>query len=352
MAFLTVDNVAVRGIASCVPSQFEDNKEYPLFKNKEEFQTFYESTGIRYRHIAPLDVCASDLCLAAANKIIEGLNWQRDSIDCLIFVSQTHDYILPATACILQKRLELSNDCMSFDVSLGCSGWAYGLNIISSLISNGKIKRGLLLVGDTLSRTNSRKDKSSWPLFGDAGSATAFEYDVTASQIFSLSNTDGAGADAILMPDGGYRNGFSYDSLKEFEDENGNIKCKLNGFMNGMDVFSFAITKVPKNIKKLMNEIHISDDNIDYYVFHQGNKFMDEMIVKKIKASSQKVLYSLDMYGNTSGASIPLTISHCLHDNIADKSMHILISGFGVGLSWSSSYIELKNVYCPDVLTY
>ena len=178
MAILNTKNVTIKGVTACVPKYREDNKQIPIFNNPEDSLRFIETTGIEYRHmVKDTGVTSSDLCYKAAEDLISGLEWSKDEIDCLIFVSQTPDYILPATACVLQQRLGLSQDTYAMDVSLGCSGWVYGLSVISSLLSAGTMKKGLLLVGDTTTVTKSARDKSTYPLFGDAGTATAVVFE-------------------------------------------------------------------------------------------------------------------------------------------------------------------------------
>ncbi len=205
MAFHIISNVSVRGISACVPSFKEDNKEIPLFKDCEESSKFIGTTGVEFRRMVKNSgICTSDMCYYSSMKLLEELEWKPEEIDCLIFVSQTPDYILPATACILQERLKLTTDCYALDISLGCSGWVYGLSVISSLISGGSMKKGLLLTGDTTTVTKSPKDKSTYPLFGDAGTATAVEFDQNAGPLMFHFGTDGKGHEAIIIPDGGF----------------------------------------------------------------------------------------------------------------------------------------------------
>ena len=175
MAHLKISNINIQGIVSCVPPTVEDNMEYPLFKEGEA-EKVIASTGIRYRRVADAETTASDLCYQAALQLLNDLGWKREEIDCLIFVSQSADYKLPATSCVLQGRLGLPTTCFTLDITYGCPGWVYGLSTIASLMQNGCMRRGLLLVGDTPTKFKSRNDKTAWPLFGDAGTATAIEY--------------------------------------------------------------------------------------------------------------------------------------------------------------------------------
>ena len=198
MAHQIIENVRISGIVTCVPGNIEENISLPFFKDGEA-EKVIASTGIERRRICDSQVTTSDLCFKAANQLIDQLQWDRNDIDCLIFVSQTPDYKLPSTSCILQNRLGLSVSCCCFDISYGCSGWVYGLSVISSILSTGQMKKGLLLVGDTPSKFKSRKDKTSWPLFGDAGTATALEFCFGTPKMFFSLFSDGSKFDAIII---------------------------------------------------------------------------------------------------------------------------------------------------------
>jgi 3-oxoacyl-[acyl-carrier-protein] synthase III len=349
MAFQTIRNVFIRGISACVPSFKEDNKNISLFPDKEESGKFIEATGIEFRHMVKSSgICTSDMCYSSAMKLLEELGWQPEEIDCLIFVSQTPDYILPATACILQERLKLSTDCYALDISLGCSGWVYGLSVISSLVSGGTMKKGLLLAGDTTTVTKSPKDKSTYPLFGDAGTATAVEFDPTAAPMMFHFGTDGKGHDTIMIPDGGFRNFFNERSFEENESEPGIIRNKLQSILNGPAVFTFGISRAPKSVNAVLDHFGIEKEKIDYFIFHQANLFMNEKIRHKLKIDPEKVPYSLREYGNTSSASIPLTIVSQNNSGLNNKKL--LACAFGVGLSWASVIFDTNYLKCPDII--
>jgi 3-oxoacyl-[acyl-carrier-protein] synthase III len=351
MAFLEINNIVVKGIAACVPKQVEDNRTLSMIGTADDIEKFIETTSIVKRHVvADSGICSSDLCAAAAERLIKDLDWKKEEIDCLIFVTQTPDYQLPSTACILQDRLQLSTDCFALQISLGCSGWVYGLTTISSLMTNGQFKKGLLLVGDTPTLTKSPLDKSTYPLFGDAGTATALQFEEGAPGIKAQMGTNGAGYDKIIIQDGGYRNVFSSESLTMIEKEPGILSNKLQTQMNGVDVFIFGITHAPKSILGLAQKFHINLEEVDYFVLHQANKMMTEKIRKKIGAGPEKIPYSLFEYGNTSSASIPLTIVTQLKDQLSSGKHKLVCCGFGVGLSWGSVYFEIENFYCSPVL--
>lgn len=352
MAFLSYNHAKIKGIVSVVPKIIETISAYPYF-TPEEAEKFSSSTGIKSRHIVKEDkITSSDLCFQAAEKLLEGLKWEKSSIDGLIFVSQTRDYILPSTSCILQDRLGLSQECYTVDIPYGCSGYLYGLQIASSLIEAGQLKRILLLVGDVITPHHNIQDKSSYPLFGDAGTATALEHNEEKISSYYHFGTDGSGFEAIIIPDGGYRNRFNEKSLelKDYGDEGcrTNIDCALNG----MDVFSFGITKAPQSVKKLMETHSLTAEDVDYFVMHQANRFLNDKIRKKLKLPEEKIPYSLEDYGNTSCASIPVTICARLAEEVSQKSLSILMSAFGVGLSWGTAWLNIDKIYCQKPIVY
>lgn len=313
-------------------------------------ESFIETTGIERHHNAPSDVCSSDLCIAAAEKLIVDLGWDKNSVEAVVFVTQTPDYLEPATSCIIQNRLGLSTECMTLDISLGCSGWVHALSVICSLMQNGTIKRGLLLAGDTPSRNCSINDKSTYPLFGDAGTATALEYAEGSPQMSFLLNTDGDGYKVIMIPAGGYRNQVKAESLIEKEHGEGIVSSDVNVSMDGMSVFSFAISKAPKSIKTLLEKTGENLDNIDSVILHQANLFMNEKIRKKLKLEPEKMPCSLKDFGNTSCASIPLTMVTQSKQQLVASKQRCIGCGFGIGLSWGSVLFETSNIVVPGLI--
>lgn len=311
---------------------------------------FIESTGIAARRRADDSVTSADLCIAATEKLLNELGWEKSDIEALVFVSQTPDYILPATSCVIQQRLDLSKECYTLDISLGCSGWVYALSVISSLLQNGTIKKGLLLAGDTITKICSPNDKSTYPLFGDAGSATALEYDVNSEGLKFLFNTDGTGYETIIIRDGGYRKPVTNESLKEVTKDENISRRGIDLELDGMDVFSFGITKVPKSVRQLCEHFEIDKDSIDLFSFHQANKMMNEMIRKKLRIDEEKVPYCMDEYGNTSCASIPLVLVSMEREQLRQKKIKHIACGFGVGLSWGSVYFDTDKITVPELI--
>ena len=332
MAFLEFRNVRIAGIAAGVP-EFVASNLHPLeddgISSEYTPEAFVETTGVMERHISDT-LTTSDLCYEAAEKLIAELGWDKSEIEAIVFVSQTADYILPATACILQDRLGLSRECYAEDVALGCSGWVYGLSNVASLVCSGSIKKALLLCGDAKKRAKAPRD----PLFGHAGTATAVEYEEGAEGFKFHFGTDGSGYDAIITPDGGSRNQVTEDTFK-FQDVGGKMMHRMQTWMKGMDVFSFGITTAPKSVKKLSEHFGLNYLDADYVIFHQANMRMNNQIVKKLKLDPEKVPSCMYHFGNTSSASIPLTIVTQIREKCT-KPVKFICCGFGVGLSWGT----------------
>lgn len=342
MAFLEFKNVRIAGVAACVPKRKVCNLDIKDISADYDSAAFVEATGVLERRLDE-ELTTSDLCVAAAEKLISDLGWDKAEVDGLIFVSQTTDYYLPATACIVQDRLGLSKECYAEDIVLGCSGWVYGLSSIVSLMANGGIKKALLMAGDAR-----RHVKTNDPLFGFAGTATALEYEEGADGFQFHFGTDGNGFDAIIIPDGGSRNQVTERS---FNDEiiDGKHYNRMQTRMKGMDVFSFGISTAPKSVKKLAERFGFDYLNADYFVFHQANMKMNNMIAKKLKLPADKVPSCMYHFGNTSSASIPLTIVTQLKGKCEDKAKFICC-GFGVGLSWGTVAFETDNVVISDLV--
>lgn len=349
MAFLECKNVKINGIAACVPKRSEAITDYSFF-NSTEAEKFSATTGVTRRRIAEPGTTSSDLCYRAARQLIDELGWNTSEIDALLFVSQSRDYIVPSTACILQHRLGLPDECYTMDIPYGCSGYPYGLSTLASLLQNGHLKKGLVLTGDVNSLQYSKQDKSSYPLFGDAGSATAMEFAPGEPGIQFYFGTDGSGFEAIMIPDGGIKNPVTTKSLELIKYSEGIKRTQLDCILNGMDVFSFGISRVPSSIKKLVGHFSIDIDSCDYLVQHQANKFMNEKIRKKVGFPLEKNPYSLEEFGNTCCSTIPLTMVTQLAEPLRKNQNKIITCGFGVGLSWGCAYYETDRITCPGLI--
>jgi 3-oxoacyl-[acyl-carrier-protein] synthase-3 len=349
VAYLQTSHSKIISIVSCVPPGTERTADYTHI-SPEERELFAKTTGIRERRVAAKDVACSDLCYTAAKHILEKYNCAEE-IDVIIFVSQSPDYYLPATSILLQERLKIKKSSIAFDISLGCSGYVYGLSVMSNLLQSGQLKKGLLLVGDKSSTSTTYEDKSTYPLFGDAGTATLIEYTNEDTQWHFNLQSDASGKDAIIIEHGQCRNPFDSTLEELIEVEPGIKRAKKHLVLNGMDVFNFALKEVTPNINALLEQSGVHKDDIDYFVLHQANRLINESVRKKLKADVSKVPYSIELFGNTSSASIPLTMCYAMKDELQSKKLKLLLSGFGVGLSWGSVILETENVY-SSLLTY
>ena len=352
MAFLSISNVSLRGVAACVPKRIVENRDLPLFA-KDEAEKVIATIGVERRRCVAEDdenCCTSDFCFHAANRLLEDLKWNASEIDVLILVTQTQDYRNPATACILQDRLGLPLNCIAFDVSLGCSGYIYGLTLISSMMQTGALKKGVLMVGDTLSLVSSPEDKSRAMLFGDAGTVTALEFDSAAKPMEFQLATDGSGYQAIITPHSAFRHRVTPESFIMEDFGNGIKRAPVHSVLDAMEVFSFGISRAPQSVKQMWEHYNINPDVIDYYLFHQANKFLNERIRKKLKLPPEKVPYNLKDFGNTSSASVPLLMVTNLREQLESRPTNLLCCAFGVGLSWGSVHLNLDRIVCPPLL--
>ncbi len=350
MAFLEIKNVVIRGIAACVPKNTVNNSV--IYEEKwTGYENFVNATGIAKHRNSSKDVCASDLCVKAAEILLEDMGWERSEIDAVVFVSQTPDYYnVPATSCLIQDRLGLSKNCYTLDISLGCSGWVYAMTVVGSLMQNGTIRRGLLLAGDTPTKFCSPEDKSTYPLFGDAGTVTALEYSESASPIRFAMYSDGSGYKAINLNAGGYRNPVTKESFEVKDYGDGKARCDLQLAMDGESVFVFGISQAPKAIKALSEQYDINLGEVDLFTFHQANLFMNEKIRKKLKIEAEKVPYSMQEFGNTSCASIPLTLVARKAEQLRNGKVRHIACGFGVGLSWGAMHFETDSIIIPELI--
>ena len=342
MAFITLYSVRIAGIAAGVPRTVVRNDKSTVHSADYDADAFVELTGVRERRVDDHN-CTSDLCVAAAEKLIADLNWNKSEIDGIVFVSQTTDYFLPATACIVQERLGLSKETYATDIVLGCSGWVYGMSSAASLIGAKGLKKVLLMAGDA-----KRHYPSYDPLFGFAGTVTALEYDETAEPLYFHFGTDGSGFDAIIIPDGGSRNQVSESSFTN-EEIDGKVYNRLQTRMKGMDVFAFGISTAPKSIKKLAEHFGFDYQGCDYFIFHQANLKMNAMIEKKLKLDHDKVPYSMPTFGNTSSASIPITIVSEFGGKMLNGEK-VMTGGFGLCLSWGSLAFVAKSLFVSELV--
>lgn len=352
MADLTFDNIGISHLQACVPENTIINRRYTDYFSEEEADAIVDKTGIEERRFAKEGVCSSDLVYHAAKKLIDENSIDLSQVKFLIFVSQTADYKMPASSVILQHRLGLGQDCMAFDMNLGCSGFVYGLSTMYSLVQSAfsDKAKGLLLVGETRSRVYSARDRKTAYLFGDAGVACLISKGLKFGESHFDLNSNGELENLIKINTGGSRNPSTVDSLTmEITDSHGNVRTEEHGYMDGTEVFNFVISNIPNSVKSFLNRIELAAQDVSFFVFHQANKFMNNHLKKKLRIPNEKYISNLDRFGNTSSVSIPLVISTEMLNNTLDKS-NTLLCGFGVGMSWANALLDLNQTQIGDLL--
>jgi 3-oxoacyl-[acyl-carrier-protein] synthase-3 len=350
MALLQFKHVGITALAAAVPKKVIKNLEYTEYFPAEDVKEIVEKIGIYERRFADPQTCSSDLCFAAAEKLIEDNHINKEEIDLLVFISQTPDYRMPATSVILQHRLGLNNHTIAFDLTLGCSAFIYGLSVVYGFMQQNNIRKALILDGETRSKVYSPKDRNCAFLFGDAGVAALIEKDDKFGESFFSLNSDGSRESLIKIEAGGYRMPSSEETIKErVVDEYGNIRSLEQGYMNGGDVFNFVIREIPKDIKLILEYSKMEKEQIDYYIFHQANNFINSYLAKKLKLDLTKIPSTIHKYGNTSSVSVPLTIVSELKNELVTKKS-VLLSAFGVGMTWASAILKLDNCSISDIV--
>lgn len=349
MTTFKVSGVRITGVASAVPKPLRVARDEAGQFPGDNIDKIAQSTGVGERHVSA-KLCASDLGEAAARRMLSALDWDPKSVDLLVFVTQTPDHKLPANACLLQGRLGLSDECMAFDINLGCSGFVYGLAQAAGLLSSIGRGRALLVAGDTSSHLVAPQDKSTVFLFGDGVSAMALEYDTAAAPMHFTLGTDGLGGPHLIVQAGGFRCPAGPTTSERKSREGGNIRSDQDLAMNGAEVFAFSLKRVPPLVQKTLTAAGWENDNVDAFVFHQANSMMLKLIGKKLGIADAKLPLSLGKYGNTSSASIPITLSHCLPEKLKAGATNLMLVGFGVGFSWGAAAVQTKAITAPDVV--
>ena len=348
MAESIVQNVAIKGIGCAVPKRRLAEEALAEHFGPKDARRLIKTTGVAERRVTR-NLCTSDLCVAAAEALLRELKWEPSSISHLIFITQTSDYVLPAAACIIQDRLKLPMSCTAFDVNLGCSGYPYGLWLLSRMLEPGQ--RALLLAGDIMFSV-SYDDRTTMPVFGDAGSATALEYTSQAGvhPIYFSMGTDGSGYRNIIVEAGRCRVPLTPETTRLVTDEHGNKTSQANLRMNGAEVFAFGLREVPRLVTRTLELADWSVESCDDFVFHQANRFMLDHIVQKLDVPPHKVPMSICEFGNTSSASIPLSLYAARREELRHGERRYLLAGFGVGWSWAASAIRLGPIAVPDLV--
>jgi 3-oxoacyl-[acyl-carrier-protein] synthase-3 len=354
MAKCSFNQVQLGGVVTCVPSLVKCiDDEVDLFGGSvKQIMRLKKTIGLDRRRVVEPGTTAVDLCEAAARRLLSGAELKTDLIDAMIFVTQTPDHTQPCNAAVLHGRLDLPKSCAAFDVNLGCSGYVYGLWLAHMMVSVGGCGRVLLLAGDTVSRIVNPRDRAVAPLFGDGGSATLIQRSgVESNSWFSL-ETDGKGFDKLIVPAGGQRAPSSAATRAEVTDEVGNIRSAENLFMDGAEIFNFSIVEEPKAVKDLLEYAGLDLDSVDYFVFHQANRYILSNIAKRLKIDLAKVpMQTVGSYGNQSSASIPSALCGELGELLGGAtSQRLLLSGFGVGLSWASVLLDVAQLSVCEII--
>lgn len=343
MANFSFGNIRIAGISTAVPKTVVKAQDFAPEWGEEQVRRFVDMTGIECVRRTSAHQTCSDLGFVAAENLIASKKIEREAIGLLVFASGSGDYRRPATACVLHHRLRLAKGCASFDVGLGCSGFVYAVQVAASMMANSDVEKALVIIGETVSKLANDKDRSVAMLFGDAGCAVLLEKG--DGEISGSLYSDGSGFKAIIAPAGGFRNMDADDS--EFEFPDGSRRSLHNIWMDGMSVFTFTISDVPKSIKEYMEWQGTTVDSYDCFAMHQANKYIHLQLAKKLKISAEKMPLSLDRFGNTSGASIPLTLCDSFGAEDKSRVIKMLACGFGVGLSWG---VLATTVNTTDIL--
>ena len=329
MSRSSIEGFRVAGVATCVPSRSVSNLDASLGFDPEEVRKVIAMAGVQQRRVVDEGVTSADLCFEAAERLLKALDWKRESVTGLIFVTQSPDYFLPSTSCILHQWLGLGDECAAFDMGLGCSGYPYGLYLAATMLRAGGQQRILMLHGETLSRFVSPDDQATKLLFGDAGSATALELASTGSGHFCL-HTDGSGHAGLIIRGGAFRDRHPADARD------------LSLRMDGAGVFNFTIKRVPALIQEALELSGFSVDQIDSFLFHQSNRFIMKHLMKKAGLPQERVPMTIEDMGNCGGPSVAVTMTRMLPP-VRERDLTVMLLGYGVGLSWGAAVVGIDR---------
>jgi len=341
---IRVNGASIAGVVSCLPSRKVTNTQFENQFGEEAVKDVVKMIGVECRYWVDENTSTSDLCCKAGLHLLTQLNWEPSSVDALIFVSQTPDYRLPASACALQAELGLPTTCIAFDINLGCSGYPYALWLGMTMVQTGAARRVLLAVGDTISKITDFGDRSTALLFGDAGTMTAIESDLNSQGNFVL-GTDGSGWKNLIVPRGAFKD-FSLSNDERLKDKNPDCL-----YMDGGEIFNFTLKAVPALVSETILQSGLTRDEHDGFLFHQANSFMLKHLIKKSKLSAEKSPINIDAYGNTSCASIPLLMTTSMRDRLGKDKLRLAMFGFGVGYSWAGASLSVGPLKCVETIT-
>lgn len=318
-----------------------------------QLERISKTVGLKERKVSTPGATALDLCEDAARRLLDEMALDASSIDAVIFVTQTPDHDQPNNSSLLHGRLGLAKSAAAFDLSMGCSGWVYGLQQAAMLCANGGAARVLLCAGDTLSRLTNPGDRSTDPLFGDAGSATIIEKTGRSAPFHFMLGADGSGAASIIVPAGGARQPASASTRVEAVDAEGNRHHAENLRMNGAEVFNFTLREVPVAVNAALKLAGWTPDETDALVLHQANRFIVSNVGRKCGFPAEKTpMEVFEKYGNQSSASIPCALVDALGGRLEASPLKIVACGFGVGLSWGAFAGELGPLTVAPIYSY
>jgi len=332
---------AIRQIEVHFPESVLDNQALSLLFEDWTAEKIQQKTGIRQRHVAGPGECASDLATAACAKVLEGGLVSAQDIDFLLLCTQSPDYLLPTTACLVQDRLGLPTTCGALDFNLGCSGFVYGLGLAKGLVETGQARNVLLVTAETYSRHIHPQDRSVRTLFGDAAAAVLVSAVPASAPAIGpfLYGTDGKGAGNLMVPTGGMRRARVAEA-EEMTDENGNVRTINNLYMNGAEIFSFTLRSIPPLVKGLLEKAGTTMEQVDLFVFHQANEFLLEALRKKIGIPKEKLPVCMADCGNTVSSTIPIALKTLEQEGRLVRGMQLMLVGFGVGYSWGATMVR------------
>ncbi len=352
---LTFRDKAITGIITILPSKevkFEDEMENYNFSTAKSLKLKI-AMGYNTHRIVEENVSTSDLCIQGLNYLFENNYLQKDDIDALILITQSPDYFMPPTSNVIQGKLGLKNDMICFDINQGCAGYIIGLIQAFMLLDQDEINKVVLLNADIISRKVSKRDRNSNPLIGDGASVTIVEKSVKPNIIYGFLKMDGGGYDVLMIPAGGFKLPSSPETAIMNEDAAGNFRSLDHLVMKGDDVFNFVQREVPPMIEHLLDIAKINKQEVDYYMFHQPNKFMLNKLADKMEVPREKMPSNIvEKFGNASGVSIPTAITYNLGKKLTKKAYLICLSGFGVGLTWASIILNIKNLDFCEIIDY
>lgn len=350
MAILKTTNAEIKGICGALPKTSKSIYEIGEgYYTTEEIEKATNAVGVKELFVADFDQTSADLCFAACEKLMEKLEWERESVDGLLFISQTPDYKLPATSCVLQGRLGFKNDCLTLDINLGCSAFVHGLFLAGQFIQSGACKRVIVMTGDVLRRHIHPEDKGITFIISDGGTATAVEYTEKGNSMTYVMKSDGSGCQDLMIEAGAERVPIDEETKKIYADKDGSKRNKESLYMNGMGIFTFAIKQIPKLITEILELHGMNQEETDLFLLHQANAYMVKYIAKRAKVEENKIPINIGKFGNTNGSTIPFLICDISETQLHEKK-NVVMAGFGVGLSWGAVAGSIGDLKCAEII--